>query len=144
MAQSCPLSFQTVDATIARINSLWIALFLMSYYFSHNILFLFIVGFDFFIRIYGNKEYSFFIKLSTLVKNIFKLKSHFTDSGAKKLAAQFGLLFVLLLSVTDYFQITYIHYGIFSIFILCVLLELLFEYCVGCKIYYLIQKLQLK
>ena len=142
MALSCPLSFEKIDATIARINSLWIALFLVAYFFTNSLLILLLLSVDFIIRIYGKKEYSPFVLLSTYTKNSFQLKSHFTDSGAKRLAAQFGLLFVSLLAVTQALHTEVIQFGIYTIFISCVLLELFFNYCIGCKVYFILQKLR--
>lgn len=144
MAQTCPLSFVTIDGTIARINSFWTALFLVAYYFTSEVSILFILALDFIMRIYINREYSMIFNLSKLVKDTLHLEEHLTDSGAKRLAAQFGLLFIFLLAVTQEYNFYLLHIAIFITFLSCIFLELFFNYCVGCKIYYIFQKIRLK
>lgn len=64
-----------------------------------------------------------------------------TDAGAKRLAALFGMFFVILLIVGAYLQWHYFIYIVAAIFLSCTSLELAFSFCVGCKVYWLIKKL---
>lgn len=144
MAQACPLSFVTIDGTIARINSFWTALFLVAYYFSEEVAILFLLAVDFATRIYISQEYSFIYHLSKLLKGFLHLEAYFTDSGAKRLASKFGLLFIFLLALTQEYNLFLLHSIVFITFISCVFLELIFNYCIGCKIYYIYQTMKLK
>ena len=144
MTHSCPLSFKTIDATVARINSLWIALTLLAYYFSGNLYFLLFIAADIFLRLSDKKEFSLFFQLSILLKKGLRLKSHMSDSGAKRLAAQFGVLFLALLLFSAEFKLELLHTLIYFTFLICLLLDIIFDYCVGCHIYFILKKFGLQ
>jgi hypothetical protein len=79
--------------------------------------------------------------LATLFKDLFKIKPKYTDGGAKKLAGFFGLFFVFLLILFHYVDIWNISLGIAIVFLSCSLLDVFFNFCIGCKIYYIIKKI---
>ena len=140
MAQSCPLAFRQIDGTIARLNASSVFVLLALFVVSHNPLILIFLGADFTVRLYANKAYSPVFQLSKLLKKALGLKTDMVDAGAKRLAAHFGLFFVLSTLAAYFAGFQILMYGVASVFIFCLSLELLFAYCVGCKIYFIYRK----
>jgi hypothetical protein len=62
------------------------------------------------------------------------------DGGAKRLAAYFGLTFMILLAFESFFHLRDILYITAGVFLSCAFLEVAFDFCIGCKIYFLIKK----
>lgn len=140
MAQSCPLAYRQIDGTITRLNALSIFILLTLFvYFLHPLILLFL-GFDYMIRLYGNKSYSPIYLLSFALQKLFGLKAEMVDAGAKRLAGHFGLFFVFLALAADLAGLTVVMYAAVAVFIFCLSLELLFAYCIGCKIYFIYRK----
>ncbi len=138
MAQSCPINFQLVDGTITRLNTLSVSVVLTLFLVSHNPMWMYLLFFDFMMRLYGCKTLSFSYLISTLIKDTFNLKTHNVDAAAKRLAAHFGLFFVLMLVVAVHLHMTFLIYLLAGLFLVCLLTDLLFDYCVGCKIYFIL------
>ena len=137
MAQSCPLAFRQIDGSIARLNALSVFLLLSLFVFDTNPLILLFLGVDFTIRLYGNKSLSPVFQISKGIKKLFSLRSEMVDAGAKRLAAHFGLFFVLLSLGTNLAGLSLLMYSVVGVFLFCLSLELLFGYCIGCKIYFI-------
>jgi hypothetical protein len=140
MAQVCPIIFRQIDGTITRLNALSVFLLLVLFIFWPNPLILLFLGIDFMIRLYGNKSFSPVFQTSKVLKKLFGFKSEMTDAGAKRLAAHFGLFFVFVTLVSSLAGVNIVTYVTIAIFLLCLGLELLFNYCIGCKIYYIYRK----
>ena len=138
--QFCPVSFKLIDDTLACIGSYFVIVFIFVYLFTSQIIFLYILALDFFIRIYLNKSYSIIFQLSRFVKKILKLDTKTTDEAPKRLAAQFGLLFSVLLIFEVLLELKLAFFITVSILLFCATLEALFAYCVGCKIFYILKR----
>jgi len=136
MAQACPLAFRQIDGTIARLNAFSVFTLLLLFVYTQQVAVLLFLGLDFMIRLYGNKKLSPVFQLSKTVKKILGLRSEMVDAGAKRLAAHFGLFFVFLSSAAYFSGWSVLMYGAIAIFLFCLSLELLFAYCIGCKIYF--------
>lgn len=141
MAQACPLLFRQIDGTVVRINAVSVTLLVLLFLATSQSLWLYLLGGDFIVRLYGSKSYSPVNRLSLRVQKALRLQPRMTDAGAKRLAAQFGLLFTLLLIAGHHLGLGAFVAALATIFLLCLALELLFNYCVGCKIYFIIKKL---
>ena len=140
MAQSCPLAFRQIDGTVARLNALSVFLLLSLFVFVTNPLILLFLGFDFIIRLYGNKKLSPIFQISKGIKKLFGFRAEMVDAGAKRLAAHFGLFFVLLLLAANLSGLNVLMYSAAAVFLFCLSLELLFGYCIGCKIYFIYRR----
>ncbi len=140
MAQSCPLAFRQIDGTIARLNALSVFLLLSLFVFVTNPLILLFLGLDFIIRLYGNKNLSPIFQISKGIKKLFGFKSEMVDAGAKRLSAHFGLFFVLLSLGTNLAGLSLLMSSVVGVFLFCLSLELLFGYCIGCKIYFIYRR----
>ncbi|WP_321777227.1 DUF4395 domain-containing protein [Sulfurimonas sp.] len=138
---SCPIAFREIDGTIVRIGAFFVSVVVIIYLFTSQIFLLIFLTVDFAIRIYGHKPYSPIYQLSHLVKRIFRFKANMTDAGAKRLAAQFGLLFSVMLVIEGLLDLTLLLHITAAALLACTFLEVLFGYCVGCKIYFIIKKI---
>jgi len=141
MAEICPVSFHKIDGNLARIGSFFVISILLLYLFSSSVIFLYILSIDFYIRIYGYKPYSLIFQSSKFIKKLLNIKTKMMDSGAKKLAAQFGLIFSIILILESHLHLDTALYITSAILLFCASLELLFDYCIGCKVYYIIKKI---
>lgn len=141
MSFSCPLSFVQIESNVSRISSFFVASLIAAYLISFNIFILYFVAADFIIRLFFNKNISPIYMLALFVKNTLKINDKFVDSGAKRLAAYFGLTFVILLIGTHFFHSSTSSFVIAGVFMFCSLLDALFNYCLGCKIYFIIKKI---
>ena len=140
MPKSCPLAFRQIDGAIARLNALSVLLLLSLFAYTTCSLILVFLAFDFMIRLYGNKKFSPLFQISTVIKRVLGFNAEMVDAGAKRLAAHFGLLFVLLTLAANIAGLTVLMYTVLTIFLFCLSLELLFGYCIGCKIYFIYRR----
>jgi hypothetical protein len=140
MAQSCPLAFRQIDGTVARLNALSVFLLLSLFVFVSHPLVLLFLGLDFMIRLYGNKSLSPIFQVSKTLKKMFGFKSEMVDAGAKRLAAHFGLFFVFISLAANLAGLSVMMYSAVAVFMFCLSLELLFGYCIGCKIYFIYRR----
>jgi len=141
MAHSCPINFQRVDATTIRIISLLVITAVSLHMMLASKLILVLLAIDFMIRLYADKHYSIIYRMATVLQQSLRLEPRYEDAAAKRLATHFGLLFTLLLLSASILEIPVAIYTIAGIFIGCASLEVLFGFCVGCKVYFIIQKL---
>ncbi len=141
MSQSCPISLFKVDAKIARINAFFITLLLIAFLLTFNRIILYFLFYDFLVRLFLNKRYSLVYRLSKVIKKVLHLKTEMVDGGAKRLATYFGFAFVALLIIQTWLHLSVFLYLTAAVLLTCTTLEVLFNYCIGCKIYYLIKKI---
>lgn len=140
MARVCPVSFRSIDGTISRLNALTVSLLLVAFIVTHEMVLLLILGYDFVVRVYAQKNLSPIYQLSRLIKKLLDMPTATVDAGAKRLAAQLGIFFVLILVVASVFQWYIFAMVIASLFLLCTSLEFFFSFCIGCEIYFLVHK----
>ncbi|WP_298693701.1 DUF4395 domain-containing protein [uncultured Sulfuricurvum sp.] len=141
MAQECPLIFRQVDATVTRINTFSVIAGIIVFLITHSLAVLFFLLIDFILRLYGYKQFSPVQNFSLWIKKRLSLPTKMEDAGAKRLAAFFGVGFVIALGAADILGLNVAVNLIAAIFLVCASLELLFGYCVACKIYYIAKKL---
>jgi len=140
MAQSCPINFERIDATTIRIVSLIVIIFIALHVSIQSPWVLLFLAFDFLIRLYSDKDRSIIFRIATWIQKKLRLESKFEDAAAKRLAGHFGLLFTLLLLITHLLELQLAFNVIALIFISCATLEVFFGFCVGCKVYFIIQR----
>jgi hypothetical protein len=108
---------------------------------TFNIFILYFLFFDFMMRVFCKKEYSPLFHIASALKKIFRLKNKLTDGGAKRLAGYFGLFFILTLIAANNLNMYIFSLIVSVIFLFCAFLESFFNYCLGCKIYFIIKKI---
>jgi len=140
MSYSCPLSFENIDSNVSRFNSLFVSLLLIAYLYSFNIVIVYFLLFELSMRLFIKKDATILHKVSKSMKAIFKLKDKPTDSGAKRLAGYFAILFLILLLIGNSLNIYAFSLVVACIFFICSLMDAFFNFCIGCKIYFIIKK----
>jgi hypothetical protein len=140
MSKSCPIAFREIDGTVSRLNALSVTATLVLFLVTHHIAWLYLLGMDFIIRVYGNKSYSPFFNISSMIKKSMHMKTLMVDAGAKRVAAQLGIFFVFLLLVATHFDWMLAADIVTIIFLTCTALEFFFGFCIGCEIYFVVQK----
>ncbi len=141
MAQQCPLLFRQVDATVTRINTLFVMSAIIGFLLTQKVAILILVVIDFFLRLYGYKHLSPINRLSLVIQQKFLLSSKMEDVGAKRLAAFFGVGFCMALIIAFMVHLDAAVTLIAAIFLLCSALDLFLGYCIACKIYYFAKKI---
>ena len=141
MSNSCPISFKQIDSNVSRLTSFFISSLVVAYLVYAEVFVLYLLAIDFSLRLFVDKKYSPFYLSSLFVKKRLNFKDKFVDSGAARLAAYFGLLFVLGLLVSHYVGMYSITLVIAAIFLSCSLLYVFLDFCIGCKIYFIIKKI---
>ena len=141
MSNACPLNFTKVDSNVSRFSALFVALLVLSYLATQNIYILLFLLIDFILKLFLNPGISPIMMLAEFLKSTFKIKTKYADGGAKKLAGYFGLFFVFSLIITHFLHIWLLSLGIAIVFLACSLLDVFFDYCIGCKIYFIIKKI---
>ncbi len=135
MAQACPVNFTTIDSHAGRIGSALTLLLVVSYIASGNVAILFFLTADLLVRLYGDKAFSPVSALSSRLMRLLRLGARPVDGAAKHVAGHFGLLFSVLLIVTHFLHADTAAYAVAAVFGLCLLMDAVFNFCVGCKIY---------
>lgn len=141
MSQQCPLIFRQVDATVTRINTLFVVIGIVTFLWTQSAIILMVLIVDFLLRLYGFKPYSPINITSLYIQKKLALPVKMEDAGAKRLAAFFGTGFTIALLIGSWLGADLAVAFIAGIFLFCAVLELLFGYCIGCKIYYIVKKI---
>ncbi|MEW6067504.1 MAG: DUF4395 domain-containing protein [Nitrospirota bacterium] len=140
MNKICPISNKNINEKVVRVNAMITALFILSSLITTYRWIIIILAIDFFIRGFLNSSYSLFTILSKKIIHVLKIKHNIVNSGPKIFAAKIGFIFCLIIFI--FYSLNFILLAkIFSIiFLFCALLEALFAFCVGCRIYSLVRK----
>jgi hypothetical protein len=128
-----------VDANMARMISSQVALFAALFLFTQINLFLFIIIFDFIVRAFRKSELSLFSMSAKIILSVLGAAPRPCDESPKRFALYLGLgtaLAALGLFSTGFVAAAAV---IAVILLSCALLEALFDFCIGCRIYYAIQ-----
>ena len=141
MSNACPLSFKQVDSNVSRLSSLFVVILVLTYLYTNSIYILFFLAIDFVMKLFLNPGISMITMFAELSKGLLNLKDRFADSGAKRLAGFFGLFFVLTLIAVHWLNVWLLTLSIALIFLSCSTLDVAFNYCIGCKIYFIIKKI---
>jgi hypothetical protein len=139
MAQVCPLSFRRIDSKIARGISSLVVLFTMLLIITQNSMFAFILLFDFVMRTLRYTHLSPFYTISKFILTGWGIAPKLCDESPKRFALYLGLGISLSLLVFYMGNFILLATIISIVLLFCALLESLFDFCIGCKIYYAIQ-----
>jgi hypothetical protein len=142
MPQACPISLHRVDTNIVRLIALQVTVFSLIFILSHEILFAFVLLFDFSIRSLRLSQFSPFHRVAKFVLETLKVKAKLVDEAPKRFALYLGLFTSVFLILSFFGGFLVFSTAIAMVLLLCALLETAFDYCIGCKIYYAIQVLK--
>lgn len=134
MQKSCPISLRKVDERQVRANSILVFIFCLSIIFYDIEFLLWLLLFDFIAK---SVDVSF-SPLSLAIKRVFLIfdfPKKEIDYAPKKFAAGVGVAIVLCAILFKYSGFESVYIAFIAVVSFCALLESLFAYCVGCKVY---------
>lgn len=135
MAQQCPLIFRQVDASVTRLNTTLAVLGVGLFFWFDEVFILWFLVLDFVMRLWNFKQFSVLNQLSLQIQKLLKLPVRMVDAGGKRLAAFFGLVFIGSIALAYQFDFELIGLSITLIYIVCALLDIIFDICLACIIY---------
>jgi len=142
MIQSCPISQNRVDSNMIRIISVLVAFTSVLYILTSNLIFIYIIFIDFTLRVFRLNSYSPYLQMAYMYSNIFNLKPKICDEAPKRFALILGWLLSLFMVLSSFISINITILVAFIFFILASM-EMIFEYCIGCKIYQYLKKINI-
>ena len=132
-AAACPVSFKEVDKNLVKLYSGVVLSLLIISFFVPCKIGIYIITVDFFIRVFIGLKYSPLCNILTKSLHAADIKPNLIDSGRKKIAAQIGFLLSAMISITFIFSYDIISTILTGIFIFAIGLDLIFDYCLACK-----------
>jgi len=139
MPKSCPISLKMVDSHIIRVIAMQVSIVAILFIATNLPIFIFILLFDFTIRAFRITKCSpFFMFAKYITKHIYK-KPNMSDEAPKRFALFIGLAFSIAIAILYILKLTFYAKIVTTILLICALLEAMFNYCVGCKVYQLLQ-----
>ena len=139
MSPSCPISTRRVDSNMVRVISFQVSLFTVLLLITQESLFAFILLFDFLMRALRLSKFSLFETVGRFVITGWGVAPKLCDESPKRFALFLGLITSLFLVVFYVAGFTTFATAVSIVLLICALLETLFDFCIGCKIYYAIQ-----
>ena len=142
MSPSCPISTKRVDTNMMRIISFQVVLFTLALIFTQEKLFALILLFDFSVRALRMTGLSPFHVVGKFILNGWGAEPKLCDESPKRFSLYLGLIVSFFLSLFYIAGMIAIAMPIAVVLLTCALLETLFDFCIGCKIYYVIQMIK--
>ena len=139
MSPSCPISNKRIDTNLVRVISFQVLLFTVLFTVTHISLFIFVILFDFTMRLFRREKFSPFHVTAKFILKHWNTVPRYTDESPKRFALYLGLfttIIIAFLALLGYFKTATF---VALILIICAFLEVLFDFCIGCKIYYALQ-----
>ncbi len=139
MSPSCPISSRRVDSNMVRIISFQVALFTVVILVTQELFFALVLLFDFLMRTVRKPNLSPFYVIGKFILEGWNIAPKLCDESPKRFALCMGLVISMILVLLFAAGFPIISTVIAFILLVCALLETLFDFCIGCKIYYVIQ-----
>ncbi|NOR56641.1 MAG: DUF4395 family protein [Sulfurovum sp.] len=139
MIQTCPISAKRVDSNMVRVIAAQVALMTALFLLAAEPFFVAIIVYDYSVRALGKISLSPFYFIGNCFLKTFDIEPKLTDESPKRFALFLGLTSSSFLLLASLLNLSVLGSVIAVILIICALLESLFDYCIGCKLYYAIQ-----
>lgn len=138
---SCPVIFKKIDQNVVRVMASLVSSVGVLFIISPQLIILVILLYDFLVRALDYKKASPLFHLAKLIAKLLKLKKDEIDAGPKEFALKIGFLFVLISFIMFLSGETTAAILVMAMLTVCALLEAVFNYCIGCKMYMILKKL---
>ncbi len=142
MIQACPISFKRIDANQVRVHAAVITALLFVFVLGDAMWVMPLIAYDFAMRLFASPVYSPLVWLSREIKTCLGIGERMTDAAPKFFAAWLGLVMAVAIIGLAAAGLTPYVYALTAVFALCAILEAVFDYCIGCKIYMILRKFQ--
>ena len=139
MSPSCPISTQRIDSHLVRIVSLQVALMTLVLLMTNASVIALILLFDFTMRLLRLTQLSPFRIVGSWMMSVLNIAPKWSDESPKRFALYLGFGITLILTVAAIAKLTLFATVVAGILFVCSLLETLLDFCIGCKLYYLLQ-----
>ncbi len=135
MAEACPISFESINERVARVNGALTVLSMIIFLFTPFKTIVLILGADLFIRGFLKPKYSFYSLLSRGILEKLHLKPVMTNAGPKIFAAKVGFVFCCIITLFHFFGMPTVCFIFGSTLLFFAFLEAAFGFCVACRLY---------
>jgi len=142
LTQTCPISFNRVDANLVRIIALQVVVIALLLIFTQELFVALLLFFDFSVRVLKLKKLSILAYFAHFIIKYFKIEAKYCDEAPKRFALYLGIVIITLFTLLYFFQLNVLASILVGILLLCAFLEATLDYCIGCKIYHLLQYLR--
>ncbi len=139
MIQTCPISARRVDSNMVRVISAQVALLTIFFLVTGEVFFVVVIVYDFAMRAVRQVNLSPFYFIGNCFLKTFAIEPKLSDESPKRFALFLGLTISTFILLTYILHLSVLGTVIAVLLIICALLETLFDFCIGCKIYYAIQ-----
>ncbi len=136
MAYSCPISRYRVDARLVRIVAFEILALSSAYVLFSSPVWMLFLAFDFLMRLTRNARLSPLTFAAAYVEKTVGITPLYTDEAPKRFALGLGIAVVIVTLTAHFFGLLSVAKGAAFVLIVCSFLEALFDFCIGCKLYY--------
>lgn len=135
MSVSCPISQRRVDTQMVRAISVLVTITAILFLMTANVLFAYLLLIDFSLRLFRKNRFSPFFQLSLVILRALNIQPRMSDEAPKRFALYLG--WGMSIMIVSFVALGFAKYAtaFVAILFICATLEMLFEYCVGCKIY---------
>jgi len=131
----CPISLERIDTHALRISGGILFIFTLLYLTQNSLVWLVPVTVELAIRaIFSAKYAPIFILARTIMKAL-NLSPHLEDAAPKRFAVRIGLLMTAFIIMSTLLGAEKLGIAIGMILLLCIGLEVLIGFCVGCVMY---------
>ena len=144
MAHSCPIEGKQINEPTVRVVALLVAITAAAGAWLQSPYLFLLLTYDFYVRGFDKKQWSLFRFIGIQAVNIFEVREKLIDAGGKKFAAKIGFTFSAALTLFTLFGWSSGVYLMSGILVLFAVLESTLAYCVGCKMYSLLNKITFK
>ncbi len=119
--------------------SFQVALFTLLFLITQQSFFAWVILFDFFMRALRLSNFSLFQIIGKFVLKGWGVAPKLCDESPKRFALYLGLVTSLIIVVFYFAGFILFATVVAVILLICALLETVFDFCIGCKLYYAIQ-----
>jgi len=131
--QACPVSYEQVDKHLIKAYSSTVFFVLLFTLLSGRYGLMYAISIDFIIRVFAGIKYSPLCKVLTSSMRISAVKPVLINAGTKKISAQAGLIFSCLICIFHLLGWQTASLLVAFVFMSAIAVDLLFNYCLACK-----------
>ncbi|MDR2886470.1 MAG: DUF4395 domain-containing protein [Bacteroidales bacterium] len=136
----CPVSKEVVDENKTRVIAFFVIVVAVAGIYFRNYYVLALLAVDFAIRAFtGWKNASVLGLTARVTAAVLHIPNKPCDAAPKKFSAGIGMFFSLGMALFQFVQLYTVAAAIGAALLMCAFLECCFGYCLGCKVYSLLQ-----
>jgi len=140
MAQTLHNTQNFIDKNATRFYAGILALLMVGYLFSSNIVFIYILVCDILMRIYMSPQMSPMFLISTALVKIIGLKEESADEGAKEFASHVGLTLLFAALAAELLNETTAAFLLVAFLLVWKIAEATKDLCFACRFYELLKR----